>query len=480
MPEITLIVCTAGETSEVPLDETELSIGRGDDATLVINDAGLSRLHATIHQADGEIWIVDENSTNGTEVNGEEVTAEGFALSDGDEITLGDETTITIRFADYVSSSAQIDSHRAHPSGIHGVTASRGVKLPPAPILALILAAFVGLIGVVVLSVFALTRGGGNSNSQTPNLAQTSPAPPTVQNNNVVAPPSPVASQTTSPATAATTPNLALPVSDQPPTGTQTARLYRDMTEEQKIEFIARRARHISMMMTRTDRPYEFNDDVVRLIKYWVDAFARRVGARGTHLWGGDMRAVYHRGIQYAPMISAAFQRERVPPIVGLYLPVIETEYVNIQTENHARAKGLFQFIPGTARGYGIHPDERTNVPVMAGAAARHIRDNMIQFGDDSMSVAFAIAGYNRATHSLLRDLRTVISNTSGDAARRERDFWTLIANQGQLDHYFQNENKNYVPRFFAAAILGETPWAFDLQMRQLSTYATEQSTPNN
>lgn len=468
MPEITLIVHTAGETFEVPLDGGALSIGRGSDAALVINDAGLSRLHATIHNADGEVWIVDENSTNGTEVNGEEVTAEGFVLSDGDEITLGDETTITVRFGDHQALRAGADSSEVY-------AAPRRMSVPPAPILALIAAAFLGLVGVVVLSVYALTSSNNNQSSV---IAQASPAP-SVQSINTTQP-SPIASQTATPAPTTPTPNLTLQINDQPPTGTQTARLYRNMSEQEKIEFIARRARHISMMMTRTDRPYEFNDDVVRLIKYWVDAFSNRVGSRSTRMWASDMRAVYHRGIQYAPMISAAFQRERVPPIVGIYLPLIETEYINVQTENHARAKGLFQFIPSTARGYGIDPDERTNVPVMAGAAARHIRDNMIQFGDDSMSVAFAIAGYNRATHSLLRDLRTVISNTSGDAARRERDFWTLIANQGQLDRYFQNENKNYVLRFFAAAILGETPWAFDLQMRQLSTYATEQSAANN
>ena len=53
----------------------------------------------------------------------------------------------------------------------------------------------------------------------------------------------------------------------------------------------------------------------------------------------------------------------------------------------------------------------------------------------------------------------------------KERSFWTLIANQGKLDEYFQRENVNYVPRFFAAAILGETPWGFGIPLRPHSTY---------
>jgi hypothetical protein len=36
----------------------------------------------------------------------------------------------------------------------------------------------------------------------------------------------------------------------------------------------------------------------------------------------------------------------------------------------------------------------------------------------------------------------------------------------------FRNENAGYVPRFFAAAIIGENPRAFELQMVPLSSLA--------
>lgn len=78
------------------------------------------------------------------------------------------------------------------------------------------------------------------------------------------------------------------------------------------------------------------------------------------------------------------------------------------------------------------------------------------------------------------RDLRNVLNAKNNED--KERNFWTLVANQGRLDHLFQSENKNYVPRFFAAAILGENPLAFGVEMRPLSTYTkiTDQPSPTS
>jgi hypothetical protein len=83
------------------------------------------------------------------------------------------------------------------------------------------------------------------------------------------------------------------------------------------------------------------------------------------------------------------------------------------------------------------------------------------------MSVALGIAGYNRSPDSVRRDLNDVVNSKN-----QERSFWTLVANSDKLDRFFQNENVKYVPKFFAAAIVGENPWAFALDMNPLSTYA--------
>lgn len=95
MVEVTLLIQNGQEVFEVKLEES-LTIGRSDAATVMVADDGLSRLHASIHRKAGTVWIVDENSTNGCFVNGHEVKPEGATLNDGDEILIGNHTTIFV------------------------------------------------------------------------------------------------------------------------------------------------------------------------------------------------------------------------------------------------------------------------------------------------------------------------------------------------------------------------------------------------
>ncbi|HYP53043.1 MAG TPA: transglycosylase SLT domain-containing protein [Pyrinomonadaceae bacterium] len=240
---------------------------------------------------------------------------------------------------------------------------------------------------------------------------------------------------------------------------------YQEMSEEERLDFINQRAQHINIMIGGRSR--SIPPDGLRAIKFWVDAYARRVGNNRAGLWNGDTRFILERARAYAPTIIRAFKDHNVPPIVGLYIPFIETEYTNTPAENYAGAAGLFLFIPQAARAFGVEPSERTNIDKMAPAAAKYFRNNIMMFGDDPMSVALAIAGYSRAPESVMRDLRNVILAPNNN--NKERDFWLLVSNEAELDNYFQNENKNYVPRFYAAAIVGETPRVFGIDAEPLS-----------
>jgi Transglycosylase SLT domain len=246
-------------------------------------------------------------------------------------------------------------------------------------------------------------------------------------------------------------------------------KLYRDMSDGEKSEFINRRAQHIALMMG--GRPYAFTPEVIQKIKSWVDGFANRVGNQRTGLWAGDTTYVLARGRQYAPVIIRAFNDHGVPPVVGLYIPFIETEYTNIATDNTVGAAGLFQIIGPFAESYGVPRAERTDVSKSAGVAARYLRDNILSFGDDQLSVVLSIQSYNRAPASLRRDLSNVLSASNSED--RERNYWMLFADPSKTSNYFQREGVHYVPRFFASAIVGETPWAFGIQMQPLSTYTS-------
>ena len=95
MQKITLTIENPRESRSVDL-ENELSIGRTSDADITIDDVGLSRVNTTIFR-DGEmIFAVDENSTNGTFVNGEKIGNQPRRIFDGDVLKIGSETKIRV------------------------------------------------------------------------------------------------------------------------------------------------------------------------------------------------------------------------------------------------------------------------------------------------------------------------------------------------------------------------------------------------
>ena len=69
------------------LSAANVKLGRETDNDIVIADMGASRYHATIARG-RDCWVItDQNSTNGTLVNGREITS--APLRDGDTITIG-------------------------------------------------------------------------------------------------------------------------------------------------------------------------------------------------------------------------------------------------------------------------------------------------------------------------------------------------------------------------------------------------------
>ncbi len=71
------------------------------DLSVPPEDPGVSHQHAVlVQQPDGNWAVVDQNSTNGTTVNGSEEPIQPFVpvpLQDGDRVHVGAWTTITIR-----------------------------------------------------------------------------------------------------------------------------------------------------------------------------------------------------------------------------------------------------------------------------------------------------------------------------------------------------------------------------------------------
>jgi FHA domain-containing protein len=87
-----------GRTHQVTSPVTVL--GRGAEADVVVDDAGVSRRHAEVHTDGDRVRVVDLGSTNGTFVDGERVGKQGAPLADGSRITMG-RTRIVVRFGSW-------------------------------------------------------------------------------------------------------------------------------------------------------------------------------------------------------------------------------------------------------------------------------------------------------------------------------------------------------------------------------------------
>jgi Protein of unknown function (DUF3662)/FHA domain len=70
-----------------PVTSRRVVLGRSRECDIRVPDANVSRRHAELRQEGATYWIVDLESTNGTELNGRRI--DRAKLADGDRITVG-------------------------------------------------------------------------------------------------------------------------------------------------------------------------------------------------------------------------------------------------------------------------------------------------------------------------------------------------------------------------------------------------------
>ncbi|MEO8436182.1 MAG: transglycosylase SLT domain-containing protein [Pyrinomonadaceae bacterium] len=242
-------------------------------------------------------------------------------------------------------------------------------------------------------------------------------------------------------------------------------KVYQKMNHSERSAFVSEQARRIARELSGNE--YEFTPSFEGDIQQAVNQYARRFGNNGGESLGkGDARLVFERGQAQAPALIATFRARNLSPLMGLYIPWIESEYVNLQSPNEMGAIGMFQFLPKTGEHYGLSTQDLLDVGKSADAAARYITDSLDTFKGDPMKEALALLAYNRGAQKTARDLKFLINEQNKQCA-----ICALTADRSKLDETFRYENVFYVPRFFAAAIIGENPQAFGLQKEPLSSY---------
>lgn len=154
------------------------------------------------------------------------------------------------------------------------------------------------------------------------------------------------------------------------------------------------------------------------------------------------------RSAKYRKLIDKALDEYKLPKGLA-YLPVIESAYVPTLT-SRAGAHGIWQFMPDTAREYGLRVDwwvdERADPERSTRAAAAYLRDLYRQFNDWPLT----LAAYNAGPGRIRRALET----------NNVKTFWDLV-DLGAIP----KETRGYVPTFFATLMIASDPQTYGFRI---------------
>ncbi|TAN62448.1 LysM peptidoglycan-binding domain-containing protein [bacterium] len=168
------------------------------------------------------------------------------------------------------------------------------------------------------------------------------------------------------------------------------------------------------------------------------------------------------RSNTYMELITGILSSEGVPEDL-FYIAFIESGLSPV-AKSRARAVGIWQFIKGTAKIYGLRVDwwidERRDPEKSTRAAARYFKNLYDIFG----SWYLAAAGYNAGEGRILR----AIKRSNSD------DFWVITANtkiskkdRKNRKKALKKETRDYVPKYLAAMMIAKNPasYGFEAQM---------------
>jgi membrane-bound lytic murein transglycosylase D len=154
------------------------------------------------------------------------------------------------------------------------------------------------------------------------------------------------------------------------------------------------------------------------------------------------------RGTPYVPQMQAIFKDEGIPPSL-VYMAIVESAF-NPNAVSRAKAVGMWQFIQGTAKRYGLEvdfwEDQRRDPVIAARAAARYLKDLNGMFGDWEL----ALAAYNCGEGKILRYTKQSDKD----------DFWHL-----RTTRHIRRETREYVPAIMAAVLLASNPKAYGFEV---------------
>ena len=191
-----------------------------------------------------------------------------------------------------------------------------------------------------------------------------------------------------------------------------------------------------------------FAGEVVPLDKHYVlERLDRELLVN--NFWHSNSILVLKRAAKYFPIIEPILQENGIPDDFK-YLAVIESGLTHVTSP--AGAEGFWQFMPQTARDYGLEVnggiDERLHLIKSTESAAAYLTDAYAVFGNWTLAAAAYNAGVQRIKISL---------------EKQQTNFY--------YDLFLNEETSRYMYRMLATKLIFESPESYGFLIPKAQTY---------
>lgn len=164
----------------------------------------------------------------------------------------------------------------------------------------------------------------------------------------------------------------------------------------------------------------------------------------------GNTLLLIKRANKYFPVLAPILRKNGVPYDL-IYLACVEST-LNQRAYSPAKAAGIWQFMPATAKHYGLEVnewvDERYDIEKETAAACRYLKKAYAEYGNWES----AAASYNGGTTRITKELEAQLASSS-------------------FDLFLVDETSRYMFRILATKLIMESPRTYGFRLRSDQLY---------
>ncbi len=244
--------------------------------------------------------------------------------------------------------------------------------------------------------------------------------------------------------------------------------LYSEMSEDEKKNFISNESDKIlnEIKVGEESAISPLGKDEIRR---FVDEYSVRTdentesNCNASAFRKSSLETVLKRAELVISKITKPFVEKKISAKVPIYMAMVDSEFCPcINTSSFTRGVGVFQNRRETVETF----QENYFCDIEFGAS---LESDKFFVAESKNLLSLSIAYKNATDLNKMEDIEIAAELKKIEQA--DVSFWDLLATQDKLTKPFVDERRaEYLPRFFAAAIVGENPQVFGIQTSSLSS----------